>query len=120
MPEVHRTRLEWARDVARAYRGALLKVDPDMCARLDGEAHKFGQGWVAPKIIPTAVAEEAVTAAATPARIAEICGIPAGTIYSWISRGLLTPVDDSRPAKYLVRDVAGVDARRKARRLDSA
>lgn len=114
MTEIKRTRLEWARDTARAYRAELLKADPEACERLDDQARAVGQRWVAPQIIPADVAEESVMAAVIPARIAEITGVPVGTIYSWISRGLLKPVDpEERPARYLVRDVAGFDARRK-------
>lgn len=114
MTEVHRTRLEWARDAARAYRRIALRADPEACARLDEQCIDAGQRWVAPQIIPLAVAEEAIVAKATPAEIARMSGIPVGTIYSWISRGLLKPADpEEHPARYWVRDVAGFDARRR-------
>ena len=120
MAEVTRTRLEWARDTARAYRWALLKADPDKCRRLDVEARKVGQGWVAPECISAEAMEEAATQALSPAQLAWATGVPVGTIYSWVSRGLLKPVDESGPSRYAVRDVTAIDARRKARRLDSA
>lgn len=124
MPEYQRTNLEWARDVARAYRWELMKVDPEVCEKLDERARGAGQHWVAPQYIPAAVAEEAITSKLTPARIAEISGVPVGTIYSWISRGLLSPVPredgDDGPAKYLMRDAVAIEARRRVRRLDSA
>lgn len=114
MTEVKRTRLAWAQDIARAYRRELMKAAPEVCNKLDQQAIAVGQPWIAPRLIPLAVAEEAITTAAIPARIAEILGIPVGTIYSWISRGLLEPVDpDEHPAKYWVRDVASFDTRRK-------
>lgn len=124
MEEVKRTRLEWARDTARAYRWALLKADPDKCNRLDIEARKVGQNWVAPEYISAEAMEEAAAQALSPALVAFATGVPVGTIYSWVSRGLLKPAPqeegESGPAKYLVRDVTAIDARRKARRLDSA
>ncbi|WP_305780030.1 hypothetical protein [Nocardia nova] len=114
MTEVHRTRLAWAQDIARAYRRELMKAAPDVCSRLDAQAIAVGQPWIAPRLIPLAAAEESVTAAMIPPRIAEMTGVPVGTIYSWISRGLLTPVDpEEHPARYMVRDVASIDARRK-------
>lgn len=115
MAEVQRTLLEWARDAARAYRWALMKVDPVMCAKLDTEARAAGQNWIAPEHVPARVAEQLVAATMTPAEIARQSGIPAGTIYSWISRGLLHPANgDETPAKYRVADVVNIHTRRKA------
>lgn len=118
------TRLDMAMKTAKAYRQALLRADPVACAELDELARRAKQHWVAPQYIPAEVAEEAITAVLVPARIAEICGLPVGTIYSWISRGLLTPVPreegDDGPAKYLMRDVLAIEGRRRVRRLDSA
>jgi hypothetical protein len=118
------TRLDMAMKTARAYRWALLRADPQACTELDEQARAAKQHWIAPQYIPTAVAEEAITATLVPARIAEVSGVPTGTIYSWISRGLLTPAPreegDDGPAKYLVRDVLAIEGRRRVRRLDSA
>lgn len=120
--EVKRTRLEWARDVARAYRWALLKADPEKCARLDIEARKAGQRWIAPEYLPPEAMEEAAAKVLPPSQLALLASIPVGTIYSWISRGLLKPVpsEEAGPARYAVRDALALDARRKARRVDSA
>lgn len=121
MTEIQRTLLEWARDAARAYRWALMKVDPVMCAKLDAEARAAGQNWIAPQHIPARAAEQLASAVMTPAEIAKESGIPVGTIYSWVSRGLLHPANgDESPAKYLVADVVSIHARRNVRRLDSA
>ncbi len=120
--EVKRSRLEWARHVAKAYRRALLKADPEKCRRLDQEVRKLGQVWAAPDTVAPEEAEEAVAKVLTPPQVAIATGIPVGTIYSWISRGLLKPAssDESGPAKYAVKEAMALDARRKARRVDSA
>lgn len=120
MTEIKRTRLEASRDVGRAYRWALLKADRETCARLDKQARDIGENWIAPEYIPAAAAEQALESVLTPPRIAELTQIPVGTIYSWISRGLLIAVEGNGPAKYRVRDVIAVEARRRVRRLDSA
>lgn len=122
MAEVKRTRLEMSRDVGRAYRWALFKADRETCARLDKEAREVGEGWIAPEHIPADAAEEALEAVMTPPRISELTHIPVGTIYSWISRGLLAaaPADGTGIVKYRVRDVIAVEGRRRVRRLDSA
>jgi hypothetical protein len=122
--EIKRTSLDWARDIARLYRRALYLVDPEGCEKLDEQARAKGHHWVAPHSIPAEAAEEAINAVMVPARIAEVTGIPVGTIYSWISRRLLKPVPDESgeggPAKYLVRDAFVLQSRRQVRRLDIA
>lgn len=119
---IKRTSLDWARDIARSYRSALFQVDPERCAQLDELARKRGQRWIAPVEIPAHLVQEALDAILTPADIAHFWGTPVGTIYSWVSRGLLDRAnpDDKGPAKYLVRDVMAVESRRKVCRLDSA
>ncbi|MFG1794162.1 hypothetical protein [Nocardia sp. NPDC049149] len=121
MAEVQRTQLEWARDAARGYRWALMKADPQRCRELDEQARAAGQHWIAPEYVPPDAAERLVAAVLTPAEIAKASTIPVGTIYSWISRGLLQPVDaNESPARYRVLDVVNIQARRKVRRLDTA
>lgn len=125
MTEVQRTALDWARDIARAYRWALRAADPDRCAKLDAQARELGQNWIAPTYIPAGAAEEAMHAVLSPKDIAALLGVPAGTIYGWASKGLLKPsaVDEKgepfpagAPAKYLVKDVLDVEARRRVKR----
>lgn len=113
---IKRTNLDWARDIARSYRSALHAVDPQRCAELDDLARQRGQQWVAPVAIPAHLVNEALDAVLTPADIAHFWGTPVGTIYSWVSRGLLKPAneDEPGPAKYLVRDVMAAESRRKA------
>lgn len=117
MTEFTRNSLEWARDVAKAYRMALRQADPEQCAVLDERARAVGQRWIAPEYIPPDVAAEAVQSALTPADIARVCGIPVGTIYSWVSRGMLQPAG---PGTYWVRDAISLNSHRRVRRLDSA
>lgn len=117
MTEIRRNNLAWARDIARAYRMALRAADPEKCAELDAKAHEVGQRWIAPLFLPPDAAAEAIYAEMTPTELAEMCGIPVGTIYSWVSRGLLEPAS---AGKYLVRDAISLNSHRRARRLDSA
>lgn len=117
MTEITHNNLQWARDVAKAYRMALRKADPDQCAILDEQARALGQRWIAPAYIPPDIAAEAVHSALTPVDIARVCDIPVGTIYSWVSRGLLHPAG---PGKYWVRDAISLNSHRRVRRLDSA
>lgn len=129
MAEIIRTNLDWARDVARAYRRALRAADPKRCAELDTEAVNAGQRWIAPTLIPAEAAIEILDSVLSPIEIAEHLAFPVNTIYGWVSKGLLkpSPVDTDgkplpadSPARYRVRDVMNVEARRKVRRLDIA
>ncbi|WP_454199560.1 hypothetical protein [Nocardia sp. Marseille-Q1738] len=119
--ESWRTSLDWARDIAHLYRRALYLVDPERCEKLDEQARAKGHHWIAPQPLTAEAAEEVITSVVVPVRMAEIIGTPVGTIYSWISRGLLKPVpDETGPAKYLVRDALVLQTRRQVRRLDIA
>lgn len=129
MTEIARTSLDWARDIARAYRWALMRLAPEECARLDEQARVVGQRWITPQYIPAEAADFADEAVMSPKDIAHLWGIPVGTIYGWVSKGLLKPsavdehgrpVEPGAPAKYLVRDVKSVEERRMVRRLDIA
>lgn len=129
MSEVNRTSLDWARDIARAYRWALMRVAPAECERLDADARATGQRWITPLHIPADAADHAEEAVMSPKDIAHLWGIPVGTIYGWASKGLLKPslvdengrpVEPGQPAKYLVSDVMSVESRRMVRRLDIA
>ena len=42
------TPLDQARTIARGYREALRHVAPELCAKLDAQAHNLGQQWIAP------------------------------------------------------------------------
>lgn len=119
--EIKRSTLDWARDIARSYRSALHAENPERCAQLDEVARKRGQQWIAPVQIPSHLVDEALDAVLSPLDIAHLWGIPVGTIYGWVSKGLLTPTEGSgRSAKYLVRDVFEVRKKARASRVDSA
>lgn len=126
---IKRTNLDWARDVARRYRSVLALVSPEKCAEVDEEARAAGQTWVAPTLLPADAAAELLGSVLAPLDIAAATGVPAATIYGWVSKGLLepSPVDSDgkpfrpgEPAKYLVSDVMSVQGRRRVRRLDIA
>jgi len=126
---IKRTNLEWARDIARSYRSALHAVDPERCAQLDEVARKRNQHWIAPAVIPAHLIDGALDAVLSVSDIQHFWGIPSGTIYGWVSKGLLKPANADpetgvlpigQAAKYLVRDVFGVAGRGRVRRLDIA
>jgi hypothetical protein len=129
MSEYKRTTLELARDVAHMYRRTLMRIAPNECAILDDMARKAGQRWAAPTYLPAEAADNAEEAVMSPKDIADLWGIPVGTIYGWVSKGFLkpSPVDEDgdpvkpgAPAKYLVGDVMSAANRRRARQLDIA
>lgn len=126
---IKRTNLDWARDVARRYRAVLALISPEKCAEVDEEVRGAGQIWAVPTMLPTEVAVELLSSVLSPPDIAAATGVPAATIYGWVSKGLLepSPVDSDgnpfrpgEPAKYLVSDVMSVQGRRRVRRLDIA
>lgn len=85
-----RTSLEWARDIARAYREALHSTDPKRCAELDTKAVELGQGWIAPTTLPEWASDPAVLDAELSAvDIEHYWRIPASTVRTWAQRGLL-------------------------------
>jgi hypothetical protein len=43
------TPLDQARTIARGYRAALHRVNPELCATLDRHAHELGQTWITPQ-----------------------------------------------------------------------
>lgn len=111
MTEVHRTNLEWARDIARAYRGALRAVDPAKCKELDDLARKRGQRWIAPTFLPAEAATDGMDAVLSAKQIEQFWGIPASTIWGWASKGLLTNRGQRGASKYMVQDVFDVERR---------
>ncbi|MBF6213754.1 hypothetical protein IU487_22310 [Nocardia puris] len=113
MSGAQRTSLEWARQIAHAYRNALRTVDPDRCAKLDALARKRGQRWIAPTSIPAAAAEHGLDSVLPPKLIEQTWGIPAATLYGWKSKGLLVDRGEPRAPRFLVRDVLEVQARRR-------
>lgn len=114
MTETRRTSLEWARDIAHAYRWALLKSDPESCAKLDEQAAAVGQRWVTPlRRVPTAAADDSLDVEMSPADIEYFYGIPAATLYGWASKGLLTNKGVKGAPKYLVADVFAAEGRRR-------
>lgn len=122
------TPLQMARLVGLSYRRELHAVDPVRCAQLDEAAHKIGQHWIAPVPIPGHLMDDAMAAELSAADIAHFWGIPTGTIYGWVSKGLLVAANvdqhgkpqTGRAAKYRVSDVFEVEGRGRASRVDSA
>lgn len=112
-PEIHRTSLEWARDIARSYRWALKAVDPEKCAKLDEQAVALGQRWIAPTVLPAEAVPDAMDAKLAPKDIEQFWGIPAGTMYGWASKGLLTNYGKKGAPLYLVSEVFAVNGRRR-------
>jgi hypothetical protein len=109
-----RSTLEWARDIARVYRNALRAAAPEKCAELDALARAHGQKWIAPTELPAEAVEAALEAVLPPKQIEEFWGIPAGTLYGWAAKGLLTNRGRKGAPLYLVSEVVAVEARGRA------
>lgn len=43
--------LDKARHIARDYRNELHRIAPEHCERMDEQARRLGQGWVAPELV---------------------------------------------------------------------
>ncbi|MFC8531908.1 hypothetical protein [Nocardia sp. NPDC057227] len=108
---IKRSNLDWARDIARAYRSALRAENPTRCDELDELARKRGQLWVAPTAIPTEAAEYGMDAVLPAKLIERFWGIPAATLYGWKSKGLLADRGEPGAPAFLVQDVVDVQAR---------
>ncbi|MBF6350344.1 hypothetical protein IU448_15155 [Nocardia flavorosea] len=121
MTGIRRSTLDWARDIARAYRGALLAVDPERCARLDEKARENGQSWAAPTLVDPAEMERYFDVPLPPAEIERLWGVKAATIRSWARKDRRDPRDRSKPllrrhgtgghARYVPREVLAVQSR---------
>lgn len=131
MAEIRRSHLDWARDIARAYRAALRAVAPDKCAELDELARKRGQRWIAPIFVPPGALDEAMDKQLSAVQIEQLLGIPASTIRSWARASRRDPDDPAKPLLphhdgatgplYVPRDVLRVQARhRRGRPLRAA
>lgn len=126
MAEIRRSHLDWARDIARAYRAALRAVAPERCAELDELARKRGQRWIAPVIVLPGVLDAAMDKQLSPAQIEELFGVPASTVRSWARASRRDPDDPSKPLLtkypgphghlYVPREVLAVQARHRAGR----
>lgn len=114
MTEIHRTSLDWARDIARAYRAALRAAAPEKCAELDELARDRGQRWVAPEFIPADTADDSMEKVLAPKEIEQFWGVPAATIYGWASKGRLENRGRKGAPRFLVSDVLALGARRKS------
>lgn len=123
------TTLERSRRIARSYRDALMAIDPKHCQFLDEKAVKVGQAWVCPTQLPADAIAEAMDSVMGPQDISILLGIPANTIYGWVSKGLLSRATEdatgkllpaASPPQYRVSDVVQVGNRRRVRRLDIA
>lgn len=131
MAEIRRSHLDWARDIARAYRAALRAVAPERCAELDELARKRGQRWIAPVIVLPGVLEEAMDKQLSAGRIEELFGVPASTVRSWARPSRRDPDDPTKPLLprhgddpdhplFVPREVLAVQARHRVKRPLSA
>ena len=121
MTEVQRNNLEWARDIARAYRWALRAVAPEKCAELDEMARNRGQLWIAPVFISAEAMDEAMDKKLSAGHIEQLLGIPAATLWSWARADRHDPDDPEKPLLrqypskdgplYIPREVLEVHAR---------
>lgn len=126
MAEIRRSHLDWARDIARAYRAALRAVAPDKCAELDDLARARGQRWIAPVIVQPGALEEAMDKLLSAGQIEQLLGVPASTVRSWARTSRRDPDDPSKPLLaqhegprgplYVPRDVIAVQARHRGGR----
>ncbi len=112
-----RTALEWARQVARTYRDALMDVAPSLCESLDKLAADAGQRWLLPAAVPADAVAGWLDAELPAADVAHWTGVPTSTIRSWERRGMLTrrTAADGSPL-YRVGDVVDVEARNRQNR----
>lgn len=103
---MRRSTLDWARDIARAYRSALQVVDPERCERIDAVARENKQNWVAPTQIPTDAINEAFDKKMSAADIEQFWGVKASTVRSWARSSNRDPNDSSKPLlrQYLAED----------------
>lgn len=102
--------LERARRVAGFYRHALQDVDPQVCAALDRDASRLGQGWVVPS--PSRFEPDDLL---TTAEAAQEFHVSAATIRKWVHLGLTRTRTESG-SRYRLRDLHEFDAARRKRR----
>lgn len=103
--------LDRARRVAQSYRSALLARFPEVCAAMDAEMLRLGQGWVVPQMDRYNPLD-----LLTAAEVAEYCHVKVDTVYQWRRRGLqvTTTVDGDR---YRVDHVQAYQAQVRLRRV---
>jgi hypothetical protein len=105
--------LDRARRIAESYRTALLRVDPNACARLDANAIRVGQGWVVPQPATVDLDEPLDTYA-----LAAYCYVEATTVDVWVGRGLrFKDTPDGR--RFLLRDLLDFQRDQRLRRAAS-
>ena len=102
--------LDRARRVARTYRDALERVDPELCQQLDKRARELGQTWVQPR--PLAHDHDDLL---TAREVADMCDVMPNTVRQWKRRGLPT-VDTPDGERYRVGDVLNYHAQRRYQR----
>lgn len=102
--------LDRARRIAESYRTALLRADPNTCARLDANAIRVGQGWVVPQLA-TLDLDDLVDAY----ELAAYCYVEASTVDVWVGRGLdFKDTPDGR--RFTVRGYLDFQAEQRRRR----
>lgn len=106
--------LERREHLARIYRDALMKVAPEVCLRLDADAVRFGQAWIAPQKV---IYEEDDLLTAD--LVADHEGVQPRTVDLWVSRGLrVTSTPDGN--RFRLGDVQAFRAAARVRRATNA
>lgn len=106
-PTPSATALDRARAIARTYRAALERANPQQCAVLDDAAARVGEGWIVdPTTAPRtcSVAEAALLLGVTDGRVRQLIG----------AREIPSAGKTSSGHVLLVRDVLAYQARQRA------
>jgi hypothetical protein len=120
-PRREDTPLDIARAIAHDYRREVLRLDPDLCHRMDAAAHRLGQGWVAPRAATLDL--DARLTAVDMSRYLH-GDITADQIRQWGARharggnGIPRYTDDNGHTVYAVRDILDLLANRRRARAD--
>lgn len=105
--------LDRARRIAESYRTALLRVDPNACARLDANAIRVGQGWIVPQPATVDMDEPLDTY-----ELASYCYVEAATVDVWVGRGLQFK-DTADGRRFVLRDLLDFQREQRQRRAAS-
>lgn len=92
--------LDRARAMTRAYRAALERRDPEVCAELDGQFREAGERWAMPEILHIDL--DGFLRAQD---MAEFLHVDVQVVYQWANRGHLTRHYNARgKVEYSVRE----------------
>lgn len=103
-----------ARRIAHDYRRELLRLDPDLCGRMDAAARRLGQHWIAPQRADLDLNAELTAAEMSRHLHGEIT---ADRIRQWAARGQVPTIKRRGQTLYRVGDVLDVLA---GQRIDRA